>query len=158
MHAMTDLDCEKYRHPETAQARKRDTYSDHGVPKAEVPAFADTLVAWLPYLHSVVEASTRLNGGEVLAIGTRPVGSPPHPGSLTRSYLPVVTELTDSSSRAITCYPAVTPPVTFERGFDKDPLRSYLASLQARRRARPDAGDAGTRPRVRRRHDAESMR
>jgi glyoxylase-like metal-dependent hydrolase (beta-lactamase superfamily II) len=24
MHAMTDLDCEKYRHPETAQARKRD--------------------------------------------------------------------------------------------------------------------------------------
>ena len=32
MHAMTDLDCEKYRHPDTAQARKRDTYSDHGVP------------------------------------------------------------------------------------------------------------------------------
>ncbi|HET9565360.1 MAG TPA: MBL fold metallo-hydrolase [Mycobacterium sp.] len=26
--------------------------------------------------------------------------------------------------------PAVTPPVTFERGFDKDPLRSYLASLK----------------------------
>jgi len=25
MHAMTDLDCEKYRHPDTAQARKRDT-------------------------------------------------------------------------------------------------------------------------------------
>ena len=58
MHVMTDLDCEKYRHPDTAQARKRDTYSDHGVPKAELPAFADTLVAWMPYLHSVVEAST----------------------------------------------------------------------------------------------------
>jgi glyoxylase-like metal-dependent hydrolase (beta-lactamase superfamily II) len=26
--------------------------------------------------------------------------------------------------------PAVTPPVTFERGFDRDPLRSYLASLK----------------------------
>ena len=27
--------------------------------------------------------------------------------------------------------PGVTPPVTFERGFDADPLRSYLTSLQA---------------------------
>jgi glyoxylase-like metal-dependent hydrolase (beta-lactamase superfamily II) len=26
--------------------------------------------------------------------------------------------------------PGVTPPVTFERGFDADPLRSYLSSLQ----------------------------
>jgi glyoxylase-like metal-dependent hydrolase (beta-lactamase superfamily II) len=25
MHAMTDLDCEKYRHPDTARARRRDT-------------------------------------------------------------------------------------------------------------------------------------
>ena len=70
MHAMTDLDCEKYRHPETAQARKRDTYSDHGVPEDELPAYADTLAAWLPYLHSVVEASTRLQGGEIIPTAT----------------------------------------------------------------------------------------
>ena len=35
MHAMTDLDAEKYRHPDTARARRRDTYADHGVPESE---------------------------------------------------------------------------------------------------------------------------
>jgi hypothetical protein len=102
MHAMTDLDCEKYRHPDTAQARKRDTYSDHGVPKSELPAFADTLVAWLPYLHSVVEASTRLNGVKFL-LSADEIG---------RSFTLPVTHsvisacghrLTDCSSRATTC-------------------------------------------------------
>ena len=129
MHAMTDLDCEKYRHPETAQARKRDTYSDHGVPKSELPGFADTLVAWLPYLHSVVEASTRLNGGEVLSIGTRQwevLHTPGH--SLGHICLWSPTDrLLFSGDHLL---PAVTPPVTFERGFDRDPLRSYLASLK----------------------------
>ena len=31
MHTLTDLDCEKYRHPDTARARRLDTYADHGV-------------------------------------------------------------------------------------------------------------------------------
>ena len=69
MHAMTDLDCEKYRHPDTARARRRDTYEDHGVSEAERMDLADHLTRWLPYLHSVVEASTRLRGGERLEIG-----------------------------------------------------------------------------------------
>ena len=69
MHAMTDLDCEKYRHPDTARARRRDTYADHGVPEAERTDLADHLTRWLPYLHSVVEASRRLRGGETLRIG-----------------------------------------------------------------------------------------
>ena len=69
MHAMTDLDCEKYRHPDTARARRRDTYADHGVSEAERMDLADYLTRWLPYLHSVVEASRRLRGGEQLEIG-----------------------------------------------------------------------------------------
>lgn len=129
MHAMTDLDCEKYRHPETAQARKRDTYSDHGVSKAELPEFADTLVEWMPYLHSVVEASTRLHGGEVITIGGRQweiLHTPGH--SLGHVCLwSAQDRLLFSGDHLL---PAVTPPVTFERGFDKDPLRSYLESLK----------------------------
>ena len=129
MHVMTDLDCEKYRHPDTAQARKRDTYSDHGVPKAELPAFADTLVAWMPYLHSVVEASTRLHGGEFISIGKRQwqvLHTPGH--SLGHICLWSQTDrLLFSGDHVL---PAVTPPVTFERGFDEDPLRSYLESLK----------------------------
>ena len=35
MHAMTDLDCEKYRHPDTAMARRRDMYADHGLPEPD---------------------------------------------------------------------------------------------------------------------------
>jgi glyoxylase-like metal-dependent hydrolase (beta-lactamase superfamily II) len=60
MHAMTDLDCEKYRHPDTARARRRDTYADHGVSEDERGDLAHHLTRWLPYLHSVVEASRRL--------------------------------------------------------------------------------------------------
>ena len=148
MHAMTDLDCEKYRHPETAQARKRDTYSDHGVPKDELPAYADTLAAWLPYLHSVVEASTRLQGGEIIPIGKRQwevLHTPGHSLGHICLWSPA-DKLLFSGDHLL---PAVTPPVMFERGFDKDPLRSYLGIAQAGRRARSRAGDAGPRPRIR---------
>ena len=69
MHAMTDLDCEKYRHPDTARARRKDTYADHGIPEDERGDLADHLTRWLPYLYSVVEASTRLRGNEQIEIG-----------------------------------------------------------------------------------------
>ena len=66
MHALTDLDCEKYRHPDTAVARRRDTFTDHGLPESELPAVAHGLQDWMPYLHSVVEASTRLRGASLV--------------------------------------------------------------------------------------------
>ena len=69
MHAMTDLDCEKYRHPDTARARRQDTYADHGIPEDERGDLAEHLTRWLPYLYSVVEASTRLRGDEQIEIG-----------------------------------------------------------------------------------------
>ena len=129
MHAMTDLDCEKYRHPETARARRRDTYADHGVPVDERMDLADHLTRWMPYLHSVVEASQRLRGGEVLTIGGRVwevVYTPGH--SLGHVCL-----YSRDGGRLLSgdhLLPGITPPVTFERGFDADPLRSYLESLR----------------------------
>jgi glyoxylase-like metal-dependent hydrolase (beta-lactamase superfamily II) len=129
MHTMTDLDCEKYRHPDTAKARRRDTYADHGVSEAERTDLADHLTRWMPYLHSVVEASRRLRGGEQLTIGGEVwdvVHTPGH--SLGHVCL-------HSPARGILLsgdhlLPGITPPVTFERGFDADPLRSYLDSLR----------------------------
>jgi glyoxylase-like metal-dependent hydrolase (beta-lactamase superfamily II) len=129
MHTLTDLDCEKYRHPETARARRRDTYADHGVSEAERTDLADHLTRWLPYLHSVVEASQRLRGGEELLIGGDRwdvVHTPGH--SLGHVCL-------WSASRGVLLsgdhlLPGITPPVSFERGFDADPLRSYLDSLR----------------------------
>jgi glyoxylase-like metal-dependent hydrolase (beta-lactamase superfamily II) len=129
MHAMTDLDCEKYRHPDTARARRRDTYADHGVSETERTDLADHLTRWLPYLHSVVEASQRLRGGETLQIGGdawHVVHTPGHSLGHVCLWSPT-RELLLSGDHLL---PGITPPVTFERGFDADPLRSYLDSLR----------------------------
>jgi glyoxylase-like metal-dependent hydrolase (beta-lactamase superfamily II) len=110
-------------------ARRRDTYADHGVPEAERAELARGLGSWMPYLHSVVEASTRLRGGERIGIGGREwrvVHTPGH--SLGHVCLASTVDRVVLSGDHL--LPGVTPPVTFERGFDADPLRSYLASLQ----------------------------
>src|SRR6478672_12002155 len=60
MHTMTDLDCEKYRHPDTSRSRRKDTYADHGIPEDGEGEHGEHLARWMPFLHSVVEASTRL--------------------------------------------------------------------------------------------------
>ena len=128
MHAMTDLDCEKYRHPQTAMARRRDMYADHGLSADEQEEIGDSLARWLPYLHSVVEASTRLRGGERFTTGANEWEVLHTPG---HSYGHVC--LWSARERVLFSgdhlLPGVTPPVTFERGFDADPLASYLASL-----------------------------
>jgi glyoxylase-like metal-dependent hydrolase (beta-lactamase superfamily II) len=136
MHALTDLDCEKYRHPDTAVARRRDTYTDHGLPASDLPAVAHGLRDWMPYLYSVVEASTRLQGGEKIAIGGRNwevVHTPGHSTGHVCLWSPDL-EAVLSGDHLL---PGVTPPVTFERGFDADPLRSYLESLRRIEALRP---------------------
>jgi glyoxylase-like metal-dependent hydrolase (beta-lactamase superfamily II) len=136
MHAMTDLDCEKYRHPDTARARRRDTYADHGVSEDERGDLAHHLTRWLPYLHSVVEASRRLRGGEELTIGGdtwQVVHTPGHSLGHLCLWSPATGVLLSGDH----LLPGITPPVTFERGFDADPLRSYLTSLRAVADLRP---------------------
>jgi glyoxylase-like metal-dependent hydrolase (beta-lactamase superfamily II) len=129
MHAMTDLDCEKYRHPDTAMARRRDTYADHGVPDAELDHLSHGLEDWLPYLHSVVEASVRLRGGERIRTGEHEWEVLHTPGH-SFGHICLVSDSAGVVFSGDHLLPGVTPPVTFERGFDADPLRSYLNSLQ----------------------------
>jgi glyoxylase-like metal-dependent hydrolase (beta-lactamase superfamily II) len=129
MHAMTDLDTEKYRHPDTAMARRRDMYADHGLTDPELASLASSLKTWLPYLYSVVEASRRLRGGERFTVGGRDyevVHTPGHSYGHVCLYAPQAGALFSGDH----LLPGVTPPVTFERGFEPDPLRSYLASLE----------------------------
>jgi glyoxylase-like metal-dependent hydrolase (beta-lactamase superfamily II) len=133
MHTMTDLDCEKYRHPDTARARRRDTYADHGVSELERTDLADHLTRWLPYLHSVVEASQRLRGGETLRIGGDDLHTPGHSLGHVCLFAPTRGLLLSGDH----LLPSITPPVTFERGFDADPLRSYLTSLRTIADLRP---------------------
>jgi len=136
MHTLTDLDCEKYRHPDTARARRRDTYADHGVSESERTDLADHLTRWLPYLHSVVEASQRLRGGEELFIGGDRwdvVHTPGHSLGHVCLWSPSRRVLLSGDH----LLPGITPPVSFERGFDADPLRSYLDSLRRIAALRP---------------------
>ena len=125
MHAMTDLDCEKYRHPDTARARRRDTYADHGIPEDDAANQAEQLTRWMPYLHSVVEASTRLRGTRrSISAATAGTSSTPRDiRSATSACGPRGGGLLLSGDHLL---PGITPPVTFERGFDADPMRSYL--------------------------------
>jgi glyoxylase-like metal-dependent hydrolase (beta-lactamase superfamily II) len=137
MHVMTDLDCEKYRHPDTAVARRRDMYADHGLPDPEREELAHTLEEWLPYLYSVVEASNRLRGGERFGIAGREwevIHTPGHSAGHVCLWSPTLRVVLSGDH----LLPGVTPPVTFERGFDADPLRSYLDSLARIAALNPD--------------------
>ena len=136
MHQATDLDCEKYRHPQTSELRRRDTYADHGVPETELGEVASGLRTWMPYLHSVVEASRRLKGGERFSVGGRDLAVLHTPGhSMGHICLWSADDgLLFSGDHILG---GITPPVTFERGFDTNPLESYLDSLAQIAQLRP---------------------
>ena len=84
----------------------------------------------------MVEASTRLRGDEQIEIGGdswEVIHTPGH--SLGHVCLWSATPgLLLSGDHLL---PGITPPVTFERGFDADPMRSYMQSLQLIRDRRP---------------------
>lgn len=136
MHQTTDLDTEKYRHPQTAEQRRRDTYADHGVPESELDTVAASLAKWMPYLYSVVEASTRLSGGETFTVGSREMKVLHTPGHST-GHICLWSPTDGLLFSGDHLLGGITPPVTFERGFDANPLESYLASLALVRDLRP---------------------
>ena len=152
MHTLTDLDCEKYRHPDTARARRRDTYADHGVSEAERTDLADHLTRWLPYLHSVVEASRRLRGWRAARHRRGPLGRRSTRRATRSGHVCLWSPARGVLLSGDHLLPGITPPVSFERGFDADPLRSYLDSLRRIADLRPalvspaTAAPSATRP------------
>ncbi|MDG5486977.1 MBL fold metallo-hydrolase, partial [Mycolicibacterium gadium] len=128
MHAMTDLDTEKYRHPDTAAMRRRDMYSDHGLSGDQVEQLFHSFDVWMPYLYSVVEASKRLRGGETLQTNSgawEVIHTPGH----SLGHVCLYSKQDNAVLSGDHLLPGITPPVTFERGFDADPLKNYLDSL-----------------------------
>jgi glyoxylase-like metal-dependent hydrolase (beta-lactamase superfamily II) len=104
-------------------------YADHGLVEPELGELSTSLEIWLPYLYSVVEASRRLRGGERIGIGGQDwevIHTPGHSYGHVCLWSPDAGVVLSGDH----LLPGVTPPVTFERGFDPDPLRSYLDSLQ----------------------------
>jgi len=137
MHRRTDLDLAKYEDPEEAVDRRTLMLADHGLYGQELTESSEGLRDWLPVMPSIGRPSTLLDGGERLAAGGRTwevVHTPGHsPGHVC---------LWDPGSRLLCSgdhlLRIVSPPVTFERGFEPDPMGSYLDSLDRVRALAPE--------------------
>jgi glyoxylase-like metal-dependent hydrolase (beta-lactamase superfamily II) len=137
MHRRTDLDLAKYDDPEEAVDRRTLMLADHGLYGPDLTEASEGLRDWLPVMPSVGRPSRLLEGGETFTAGGRTwevVHTPGHsPGHVC---------LWNADERLLCSgdhlLQVVSPPVTFERGFEPDPLGSYLESLDRVRDLAPE--------------------
>ncbi|MET0763768.1 MAG: MBL fold metallo-hydrolase [Blastococcus sp.] len=137
MHRRTDLDLAKYDDPDEAVDRRTLMLADHGLYGSELTESSEGLRDWLPVMPSVGRPSRLLDGGERFSTGGRTwevVHTPGHsPGHVC---------LWNAEERLLCSgdhlLQVVSPPVTFERGFEPDPMGSYLESLDRVRDLAPD--------------------
>jgi glyoxylase-like metal-dependent hydrolase (beta-lactamase superfamily II) len=136
MHRSTELDLAKYAEPEEAVDRRTLMLADHGLYGPELTETSEGLRDWLPVMPSIGRPSTLLDGGERFAVGDRTwevVHTPGHsPGHVC--LWSATDRLLCSGDHLLQL---VSPPVTFERGFETDPMGSYLASLERVRALEP---------------------
>jgi glyoxylase-like metal-dependent hydrolase (beta-lactamase superfamily II) len=129
MHRRTELDLAKYAEPDEAVDQRELMLADHGLFGPELTASAGGLRDWMPVMPSIGRPSVVLDGGERLEAGDRVwevVATPGHsPGHVC---------LWSPSDRLLCSgdhlLQVASPPVTFERGFERDPMGSYLDSLE----------------------------
>lgn len=130
MHAAAPLDFYAFRTPERERQRLRQILHMHGVEGDDVEDLAGLGVDdWAPYLHSVVEPTLPLWGGEQLTIGTRDfevVYTPGHSRSHICLWSPADRFLISGDH----LLPGITPPINFHHGIDDDPLGQYLDGLE----------------------------
>lgn len=137
MHRRTELDLAKYADPEEAIDRRTLMLADHGLYGPELSETAEGLRDWLPVMPSIGRPSTFLEGGESFTVSSRTwqvVHTPGHsPGHIC---------LWNAAERLLCSgdhlLQIVSPPVTFERGFDPDPMGAYLESLDRVRALEPE--------------------
>ncbi len=138
MHRLTNLDIAKYRDPDAAVNRREQMLADHGMYGAELENASTGLRDWMPVMPSIAEPTTRLQGGERFTADGRAWEVIHTPGHIC---------LWSAADRILLSgdhlLPAITSPVTFERGFERDPMSSYLNSLQ---RGGPGPGPGTARP------------
>ena len=129
MHRRTELDLEKYADPDEAVDNRELMLADHGLFGPELTVSSVGLRDWMPVMPSIGKPSVLLDGGERIAAGDRTwefVSTPGHsPGHVCLW----------SAADRILCsgdhlLQVASPPVTFERGFERDPMGSYLESLE----------------------------
>ncbi|QJY48923.1 MBL fold metallo-hydrolase [Pseudonocardia broussonetiae] len=129
MHEATQLDIEKYGDPAEAVDRRELMLADHGLFGPELTASSRGLQDWMPVMPSVGWPDRLLVGGERCVAGGREWQVVPTPG-----HSPGHVCLWSPQDRILCSgdhlLQVVSPPVTFERGFERDPMGSYLESLE----------------------------
>jgi glyoxylase-like metal-dependent hydrolase (beta-lactamase superfamily II) len=137
MHRSTELDLAKYADPDEAVDSRELMLADHGLYGPELTAASRGLCDWMPVMPSIGRPSTLLDGGERFTAGDRTwevVHTPGHsPGHVC--LWSAADRLLCSGDHLLQL---VSPPVTFERGFERDPMGSYLASLERVRALEPE--------------------
>ena len=129
MHRLTNLDIAKYRDPDAAVDRRQQMLADHGMYGAELEDASSGLRDWMPVMPSIAEPTTWLQGGERFEADGRSwevIHTPGHSPGHVCLWSPADRILLSGDH----LLPAITSPVTFERGFERDPMSSYLNSLQ----------------------------
>jgi glyoxylase-like metal-dependent hydrolase (beta-lactamase superfamily II) len=129
MHEATRLDIAKYEDPDEAVDRRTLMLADHGLFGRELTESSAGLRDWMPVMPSVGYPNRLLTGGEQLSAGGRAwqvVHTPGHSAGHVCLW---------SEQDALLCsgdhlLQVVSPPVTFERGFGRDPMGAYLESLE----------------------------
>lgn len=137
MHAATELDLAKYEDPEEAVDRRMLMLADHGLYGEMLTEASSGLQDWLPVMPSIGRPTNRLTGGEQFSAGGRTwqvVHTPGHsPGHIC--LWSAADRLLCSGDHLLK---GISPPVTFERGFERDPMGSYLDSLRRVRDLDPE--------------------
>lgn len=128
LHRAADLDLAKYADPDEAVDNRTLMLADHGLYGPDLTASSEGLRDWLPVMPSVGVPDVRLDGGERFPAGGREwqvLHTPGHsPGHVC--LWSAADRLLCSGDHLLQ---VASPPVTFERGFERDPMGSYLDSL-----------------------------
>ena len=136
MHAQTDLDRAKYSHPDKAVGRRSLMLADHGLYGDTLADASTGLRAWMPVMPSIGQPTMKVHGGEKFRAsgGTWEIlHTPGHsPGHIC--VWSADDQLLCSGDHLLK---PISPPVTFERGFERDPMGSYLDSLRLIEELRP---------------------
>jgi glyoxylase-like metal-dependent hydrolase (beta-lactamase superfamily II) len=136
MHVETNRDLAKYEDPSSAVDRRTAMLADHGLYGEVLEQASTGLRSWLPVMPSIGRPSTVLQGGERFEAGGRSWQVVPTPGHSPGHVClwSVADRLLCSGDHLLK---NISPPVTFERGFERDPMGSYLMSLETVQRLAP---------------------
>jgi glyoxylase-like metal-dependent hydrolase (beta-lactamase superfamily II) len=136
MHVETNRDLAKYEDPSAAVDRRAAMLADHGFYGEVLEEASTGLRSWIPVMPSIGRPKTVLQGGERFDAGGRSWQVVPTPGHSPGHVClwSVADRLLCSGDHLLK---NISPPVTYERGFERDPMGSYLMSLETVQRLAP---------------------